>query len=285
MGRVARAVRASASTRPSVGRQDSGIADRDEAERDDARDEGGARPRVGVGGFAANGRSCWHRIAVGRDDADDGHRIGEVLEAHRSPRSSYRTPSTRPREVGDLPRGEDLAGPRLPAQPRRQVQRTAPVPVVDAAPPRRRRARCPTGGELGLGERLLAEPPLEVGRRADRLARRGEHAECLVPAELEEYAAARSIDLAGDVGEPRRELPRRLVAVRLREERVPADVGDQERADLRAARCRSTAPGSVQVGHPSASSARRRVRARESRASRRQAASTRREPSDGIFGR
>jgi hypothetical protein len=55
----------------------------------------------------------------------------------------------------------------------------------------------------------------------------------LVPAELDQIAVVLGDDTADDVGERRGELGRSFVAVLLREARVAADVGDQERADNR----------------------------------------------------
>jgi hypothetical protein len=140
--------------------------------------------------------------------------------------------------------------PRLPAQAGRQVQRAAAVPIADAnrltsVEPDPDRER-----ELGHVERFLDEPPLEGDRCTNPVARRGEHAQGFVPPQLEEYPPLRLDDLARDLGEPRCELPGSLVAALLREERVSADIGYQERADSRVARARSTAIGHVQAGHP-----------------------------------
>lgn len=72
----------------------------------------------------------------------------------------------------------------------------------------------------------------DLDRGADHLSGGGEHAERLVAAQLEQGSPATLHDLAGGVGELRSELGGGLVAALLREQRVAADVGDQERADL-----------------------------------------------------
>jgi len=136
------------------------------------------------------------------------------------------------REMRDLAGGEDLPGASLTAEPGREVQRGAPVAPLDrnglsGVEPDPHRER-----ELRLLEGLLHEALLKVDGGADRLAGRGEHAEGLVPAQLEERSATRLDDLARDVGELRGELRRCLVAALLGEQGVPADVRDQERPDL-----------------------------------------------------
>jgi hypothetical protein len=73
---------------------------------------------------------------------------------------------------------------------------------------------------------------LEVDRGADRLAGRGEDAQRLVASKLEEGSTPRLDDLTRDVGELRRELGRGLVASLLGEQRVAANVRDQERPNL-----------------------------------------------------
>ena len=152
--------------------------------------------------------------------------------------------------MSDLSGAEDLAGPRLPTQAGRQVQRAAAVPVADANRLTRVEPDPDRERELRHRERFLDEPVLEGDRCTNRVARRGEHAQGFVPPQLEEDLLCLLYDLARHVGAPRIELPGSLVAALLREERVPADIGYQERADPRAARSRSTASGPVQAGHP-----------------------------------
>ena len=72
---------------------------------------------------------------------------------------------------------------------------------------------------------------LQLDGAAKRLAGGVKDAERLVAAKLDHLAAGRRHRLAGELGEPGREPAGLLVAVRLREGRVAADVRDQERAD------------------------------------------------------
>jgi hypothetical protein len=133
--------------------------------------------------------------------------------------------------VHDLAAREDLRRPRDRAQPRREVQRAAAEPVTDRdgftgvePDPDGERPR-------RIGDRLVHEPALKLDRRADRLPGRAEDGERLVTAELDELALPGLDARARDLGEPRGELRRRLVAVLVREDGVAADVRDQERAD------------------------------------------------------
>jgi hypothetical protein len=111
------------------------------------------------------------RVDQLRRDPNDRHRLGESLQLERSA-ILVADAVHPPGEVRDLTRGEHLAGTRLAAQPRREVQRAAPVagldghglPGVEADPDRQE--------HVGVGDRLGYEALLEVERGADRLARR-----------------------------------------------------------------------------------------------------------------
>ena len=150
-------------------------------------------------------------------DAGDRNRIGEALQGERP---SVLVPHAvdPPREVRDLPRREDLAGASLAAQAGREVQGASSIsPLhldrlagVETDPDRQR--------QLGVVQRFVDEPFLQVDGGADRLPRRGEHAERLVPAQLEQGTATALDPVARDVGELRRELRGGLVASLLREE-------------------------------------------------------------------
>lgn len=132
----------------------------------------------------------------------------------------------------DLPRGEDLTGASLAAEPGGQVQRSTPVAALDRDGLAGVQPDSDREGQLRVVQRLLHEPSLEVDRGADRVPGRGEHAQRLVPAELEQCATADLDSVAREVGKPGRELGRSLVASLLREPRVSANVGDQEGAYL-----------------------------------------------------
>ena len=137
-----------------------------------------------------------------------------------------------PGEMDDLLAGEDLAGAGPRAEPGREVQRATSIAALDlhrftgveSDPDREWHGRG--------GDGLLHEPSLQFHRRADRLPRGREHAERFVASELEEHAVATLDALASDPCEPRRELAGGLIAPLLREEGVPPDVSDQERADM-----------------------------------------------------
>ena len=75
---------------------------------------------------------------------------------------------------------------------------------------------------------LVGERELQRDRGTDRLTRRAEDGERLVPPQLDHLAAVSLHALARDLRERRREVRGRLVATRLGERRVAADVRDQK---------------------------------------------------------
>ena len=114
----------------------------------------------------------------------------------------------------------------------REVQRSAAIPVVHG----HRLAGIqpdPDGERQGrVRDGRVDEPPLQLDRRADRLPGRVEHREGLVAAELHHRAVVRLDRIARDRGELPGERRGGFVPMLLREDRVPANVGDQERADV-----------------------------------------------------
>ena len=84
-------------------------------------------------------------------------------------------------------------------------------------------------------EPLIPDASLDIDRRPERLPRRREDREGLVPADLDEHAAPILDHLADQVGKPRSENRGRFIAVLVREPRIASDVGDQERPRLRRA--------------------------------------------------
>ena len=126
---------------------------------------------------------------------------------------------------------QDLAGRRNAAEPGGEVERAAAI----AALHRDCFAGCQTDAdperEHGPAVDPFPEPRLQLDGRPQRLPRGSERAESLVATQLDQLAAQSLDDLPREDREARCELAPLLVAVRLREARVPADVCDQERAD------------------------------------------------------
>jgi hypothetical protein len=75
----------------------------------------------------------------------------------------------------------------------------------------------------------------------DRLAGRVEGCEGLVSPQLDHRAAVLLNHFPGNVGKARRQLGRGLIPSLLREQRVAANVGDQERPDMDVFRALGTA--------------------------------------------
>ena len=168
-------------------------------------------------------------------EPDHMDRVGEALEADRSA-VDVGDALDLPREVRDRRAGEELGRRGDPAESSSQVERPAPVAVVDghrlprvqADPDRERQRRIRHG--------LVDEAPLQLDRRPDRLSSGVEHGHDLVAAELQVGPAPRLEDRAGHGRELAGQLGGGLVAALLREDGVPADVGDQERPDMGVAR-------------------------------------------------
>ena len=214
-----------------------------------AIDDLGARTRC-----AGAGRRQCRPQTRGRIDTlwNDPHhldRVGQVLQLHL-PAVDVADALDPAREMRDAAAREDLARARLPAQPRREIERAAPVPALEGnslpgVQPDAGRHR-----ELGVVDRLIHEPFLEIDRCGDGLPGGGEHRERLVPPELDHTAAVRLDRLARDPGELGGELRGGLVTALLREEGIAPDVGDQERLDPRLLVAGSTLPVSSSTAPP-----------------------------------
>ena len=76
------------------------------------------------------GSQSLDRVVTLRHDPNDRHGIGEALQG-KGPAILVPDAVDPPREVGDLPRCEDLAGASLTAEPSGQVQRSAPIAALD----------------------------------------------------------------------------------------------------------------------------------------------------------
>ncbi len=168
-------------------------------------------------------------LALG-PDGDHLHRLLQTLDTHCAALDVVEALDLA-REVRHARAHEHLAGPREGAEPSREVERAAAIAAVD----RHRLARIeadPDGErQAGIGDRLRYEALLQVGGCPQRLASGIEDGERLVAAQLDERAAGCFDRLARELRETRREPRRRLVTALVREPRVPAHVGDQERLD------------------------------------------------------
>ena len=135
-------------------------------------------------------------------------------------------------KVDDLPASEHLAGACERAEPSGDVQSAAPVAAFDGHrlagvepnPDRERKAR--------IGDRLFDEPLLKGDGAADGRARRTEDDQRFVTAKLEHVAPVSLDHGACHLGEAPCEASGVLVPPFLREGRVAADIGDQERVDI-----------------------------------------------------
>jgi len=103
------------------------------------------------------------------------------------------------------------------------------------------------GSILTVGEGLFEEAILSADRGQDRLTGRREDRERFVAAKLDHRAAVFLHRLARDPGEPGGELGGGFVPAFLCEQRVAADVCDEERSD---ARRLARGPVSRSIPHP-----------------------------------
>jgi hypothetical protein len=132
-------------------------------------------------------------------------------------------------QVHELGGDEDLAGSRASAEPCREVQRAAPVPLterhrlprIDADPHAERHVR-------GL---VARHGGLEIDRRTDRFSGGVEDREDLITADFDDGSRTRLDPRGRDRDESLGQRGRRFVAPRVAETRVPAQIRDQERAD------------------------------------------------------
>ena len=191
--------------------------DRSEPHARPGPDEGSAQPPPAVAGG---------RPAV-RVDLDDADGAVEALHALQAPQSVHDAVGLAG-QVGDRLGGQHLAGARQRAQPRRAVERAAAEAVVDGDRLAGVEADPDAARQRGGGQ-----PPLELDREAQRLARGVEDQQRLVAAQLLEVTLVGGTGLRGDGGEAPRQSGGGLVAVLAGVARVAADVGEQERAQRR----------------------------------------------------
>src|SRR6266511_4114799 len=184
----------------------------------------GAAGSRGLGGAYAFRR----RAASSRSFATRMNRTGRSRPFRTtSPRSSYRPPSTRRARWTTSRLARISPGPAWPQR------RAAPV----AASHRHRLAGVqpdPHGEREGrVRDGLLDEALLELDRGPDGLPGGVEDGEGLVSPQLDHRSTPGLDALLGYVREASGELGGRLIAALLREERVPADVRDEEGSDRR----------------------------------------------------
>ena len=166
------------------------------------------------------------RDAVGGNDVDRADRAVVPLQLERPWIDVGQTLDLR-RQVDHGLGGEHLAALRLGAQPRREVERPASVASLDRNGFARVEPDAHPAWQAGL-----AEPGLHRDRGPQGVSSRDEDDERLVSPELEEEPVVRLRHLADGLGEPRREGAGGLVAVLAGVRRVPADIRDQEGAEL-----------------------------------------------------
>src|SRR5436309_11964395 len=131
-------------------------------------------------------------------------------------------------EMDDALTHEHLAGLGMRAESSGEIERTASVPAVDPYRLARIEPYSDEQRERRVELHLIGKRELQRDRRTQGFSRRLEHRESLVAAQLDHLAAVSLDAFARDFRERRRELRSRLIAARLRERRVTADVRDQK---------------------------------------------------------
>jgi hypothetical protein len=115
---------------------------------------------------------------------------------------------------------------------RSDVERRPAKAAVDADGLARVDADADVQGYGGIGSALFLEAHLEFDGRSKGLSGRSEDGERFISPHLDDRAAAGPDSLARDRGESRHQPRGSFVASLLGEPRIPADVSDQEGADL-----------------------------------------------------
>ena len=138
-----------------------------------------------------------------------------------------------PGQVDNRLAGEDLAGQGDAAQSRRQVQRAAAIAALCGHCLARVQAHTDAKREGRLSVRPFPESALQLDRRPDRLAGGRKDAKRLVATQLEEGAAVLGDSVARQTCEPARELGGRLIPALICKPGIAADIGDQERPQIR----------------------------------------------------
>jgi hypothetical protein len=141
-----------------------------------------------------------------------------------------------PSQMDDLPARKHLTGAGERAEPGGDVQRTAPVSTIDGNSLPSVESDTDREWQGGVGNRLVHEPLLQRYGGAYGRAGRAEHAQRLVTAEFEHFALVLCDHCTSHHCESCSQTTGILVPAFLGERRIPADVRDQERMDVCAAR-------------------------------------------------
>jgi hypothetical protein len=118
------------------------------------------------------------------------------------------------------------------AKTRRNVERCSAETAVDTDGLARVDADADVQGHGGVGSALFLEAHLEFDGRSKGLPGRSEDGQRFITSHLDDRAAANPDSLASDRSESRYQPCGSFVASLLGKARIPADVSDQEGADL-----------------------------------------------------
>jgi hypothetical protein len=171
-----------------------------------------------------NGR----KLASKLQDVD---RLRNPLEVH-TPSIDVRDPFEPAREMYDAVGRDYFTRAGESAKARRDIERRPAKPAFEVDGLARVDADADVQRYGGIGSTFFLEAHLEFDGRPQRLSGRSEDGERFIAADLEDRAAAGLDSLAGDGRESRHQPRGSFVASFLREPRIPADVSDQEGADL-----------------------------------------------------
>ena len=135
-------------------------------------------------------------------------------------------------QVNQPSTAQDLARTRLDTEPGREVQDPTVEPALDGH--RLTGVQPDPDGEWEIrgGPRCLEKARLQLDRRPDGLTGGTEHREGFVPSQLDHGPVPSPDVLSDDIGEPRGQSGRRLIAPLKGERGVSADVRDEKGPDL-----------------------------------------------------
>jgi hypothetical protein len=189
-------------------------------------DEGDGRDRGDQPTLGPSSPLGWKRLpmcpeALGRisllgKDADEGDWFENVLKAH-APTIHIPDPFDLSRQMDGAAARQDLARSGVPAEARCKVQRRTPISALEWNGLAGVQADANRERVFDVGRRFINESLLQIRRGDDGLPRRGEDAQRLVAAELDDRATSRFENFTSDVGESLRKLGGSVVPALLRE--------------------------------------------------------------------